>query len=96
MENLNVLGIAETKRKIREKREMEVEGHLLIYKGVSDNSRIKENVGCVINNKYKRYISNDCCDKKTFYDLGKNRREHINNHSLYNKVEKIFRNHLTI
>ena len=36
---------------------MEMEGgHLLIYKGVSEDSRAKEGVGCIINKKYKGYF----------------------------------------
>ena len=55
-ENVDVLGITETKTK--GSGEMKMEGdHLLIYKGVSGDSRSKEGVGCIINKKYKGYIS---------------------------------------
>ena len=37
---------------------MEMEaGRLLIYKEVSGTNRVKEGVGCIINKKYKGYIS---------------------------------------
>ena len=55
-ENLDILRIIEAKNKGSGEMEMGG-GHLLIYKGVSGDSRAKEGVGCNINKKYKKYIS---------------------------------------
>ena len=55
-ENLDILGITETKKK--GSGEIEMEGsHLLMYKGVNEDSRAKLGVGCIISKKYKGYIS---------------------------------------
>ena len=51
-ENLDILGITETKKKGSGEMEME-RGHLLIYKGVSGDSRSKVGVGCIINKNIK-------------------------------------------
>ena len=54
-ENLDTLGIAGTKEK--GSRKTKVEGSLWIFKGMSGDNRAKERVGCIINNKHKRFIS---------------------------------------
>ena len=62
IENLDILGITETKKK--GSGEIEMEGdHLLIYKGMSGDSRAKEGVGCIINKKYRGYKRIDKTEK---------------------------------
>ena len=46
--------------------EMEMKDHLLIYKGKSRDSRAKEGVGCFINKKYKRFITNVLVKQREF------------------------------
>ena len=55
-ENFDILGITETKKKGSGEMEME-RGNLLIYKGVSGDSRAKLGAGCIISQKYKGYVS---------------------------------------
>ena len=55
-ENLDILGVTETKKKGRG--EIEVPGgHLLIYSGVDINARAKEGVGCIINGKHRQLVT---------------------------------------